>query len=230
MFRYVPIVCGLVLIVFLGVVQGIWSDRWSDEGIAAAEFAARLANVPMQVGNWEGVDQSEEGNERALKVAGAVGNLSRVFTNKVTGQTVSVYIICGHFRKITAHTPNRCYPASGFSSVGEQTQQPIAWDDSTAEFYTKSFRKESIEGIQFLRVFWAWSQNGKWQAPNHPNLEFAGVRALYKLYLISPVQKRNEQPLESAAAPFAKEFMPELNRALFPTTTSPETPAVPAEA
>ena len=230
MFRYVPIVFGLALILFLGVVQGIWSDRWSDEGADAVDFAARLANVPMQVGNWEGVDQSEEADQRALDVAGAVGHLSRTFTNKVTGRTVSVYVICGHFRKITAHTPDRCYKASGFASVGEQTQQSIEWDDSTAEFHTQSFRKESTDGIQFLRVFWAWSQDGKWQAPDHPNWEFARVRALYKLYLISPVQKRNEQPLESAAVPFAKEFMPELERALFPATASPETPAVPAEA
>ena len=230
MLRYVPVALGLVLIVSLGIVQGILSDRWTNEGAGAAEFAARLANVPMQVGNWEGVDLTEEGNERALQVAGAVGNLSRTFTNKVTGQTVSVYIICGHFRKITAHTPNRCYPASGFSSVGEQTQQLIEWDDSKAEFYTKSFRKESIDGIQFLRVFWAWSENGDWLAPDRPNWEFAGVRALYKLYLISPVQKRNEQPLESTAVPFAKEFMPKLEQALFPAAAeaAPEASSAPA--
>lgn len=224
MFRYVPVALGLVLIVFLGVVQGLKSDRWTDAGADAAEFAARLANVPMEVGNWEGTDQSEEANKDALAVAGAVGNLSLTFTNKVTGQSVSVYVICGNFRKITAHTPDRCYPASGFTSLGPQTRQPIEWGDAKAEFYTKSFRKESIEGVQSLRVFWAWSEDGKWLAPDHPNMEFAGVRALYKLYLISPIQKRNEQPLESSVMPFAKEFMPLLDRALFPpeTATSPE--------
>jgi hypothetical protein len=145
-----------------------------------------------------------------------VGHISYAYTNNLTGQTVSIYLVCGHAQKITLHTPDRCYPASGFTAASQQTRQPIEWDGTAADFFTKSFRKASVGGTQVLRIFWAWTTDGVWQAPNYPRVAFGGERVLYKLYFICPVQKRGEQPYESDALEFARIFMPDLQRALFP--------------
>lgn len=216
MLRYVPAAIGLLLIIALGIVQGIWSDRWTDRAADARQVSERLVNVPLVVGDWEGTDQSDKADLRTLAVAGAVGHISYEFRNKLTGQNVSIYLVCGHAQTITLHTPDRCYPASGFTATSDQTLQPIEWDGQSVDFFTKSFRKESVGGSQALRVFWAWTTDGNWQAPEYPRYKFGGVRALFKLYLISPVETRGEQPHQSAALQFARSFMPALNKALFP--------------
>jgi hypothetical protein len=215
MLRLVPIIAGAVLIVLLGVVQGVWSDRWNQDPAAAKRFAERLENVPLNVGDWEGKDESNQADPRILDVAGAAGHKSIVYQNQKTGKQVSVYLVCGHSRKITGHTPDICYPASGFSAVGQQIKQPLDWDNSTSEFNSKVFRKDSREGIETLRVFWAWAVDRNWQAPDNPRRTFPRVQALYKMYLISPVQSHDERPDQSPCVEFARVFMPQLNNALF---------------
>jgi len=222
MLRYVPIVLAFLLVISLGIVQGVWSDRWTDTAIGAAEFVARLPHVPTEVDNWKMVeDTSEDADPRTLKAAGAAGHLSRTYKNSKTGKTVSLYLVCGHSRKIGGHTPDKCYPASGFTGINQQIRFPLPCGDTTFDFYTKSFRKESIEGIQILRIFWAWAVDPEWKSPSSPVQAFAGVRALYKMYLISPETRKGE-PEESACVEFAKVFLPVLNKALFPAAQPPQ--------
>ncbi|MFV2066533.1 MAG: exosortase-associated EpsI family protein [Pirellulales bacterium] len=222
MFRYVPIALAFVLIVSLGIVQGVWSDRWTDMAVGAAASVERMQYVPTEVGNWKMVDDTtDDANPRTLKAAGAVGHLSRTYKNTKTGQTVSLYLVCGHSRKIGGHTPDKCYPASGFKGINQQMRFPLPCGDTTFDFHTKSFRKESIVGTQMLRIFWAWAVDPEWKTPPSPTRAFAGVRGLYKMYLISQETRKGE-PDESPCVDFAKVFLPELNKALFPSENSPE--------
>jgi len=227
MARIVPISLGFVLIVFLAVVQGRWSDRWTDTSEAAQQLAARLENVPTQFGSWKvKSDSSETLDDRTREVAGAVGHLSRVYENEKTGDEVSVYLVCGHSRKITGHTPDKCYPASGFKGISREMKHSISLGENSAEFFTNSYRKATPEGNQVLRVFWSWAddnpgQRGQWVAPDQPWRAFAFVPAMYKMYLISPIRKRKERPHESPCVNFAEEFIPRLNQQLFPDADQP---------
>jgi hypothetical protein len=217
MLRYVPIVAGVVMIVWLGIVQGLKSDRWTDPAVGAAEFAARLSEVPMEVGSWRGTDHSAEADERALGVAGAVGHRSLTYQNSIDpSQVVSVYLVCGHSRSITAHTPDRCYPASGFERLEKLSKQSLSYGGSMpADFYTTVFSKDSAEGRERLRVFWTWAIDDHWQAPDSPTRTFAAQRALYKMYLITPLVDRTESANDSVCMEFARQFLPKLNRQLF---------------
>ena len=79
-------------------------------------MAERLQDLPLKLDEWVGEDT--ESNERELKAAGAVGHVSRTYRNTRTGQHVSVFIVTGHSRDISVHTPDRCYPAAGFTQLG----------------------------------------------------------------------------------------------------------------
>lgn len=209
---YLPAVLALALIVLLAVVQGRWSDRWSKPGADIKDLAALLEGVPMTVDEWEGEDQPADSGE--LQASGAVGHVTRVYRNRATGERVSLFIICGHSRNISVHTPDRCYPAAGFEPLDSPIKHMIHAGGSDAEFYTATYRKQDPVGTQQVRVFWSWCQDDRWEAPNYPRSTFRGLRALFKLYLISAVG-RGQVPLdESPCIKLGEVLLPEVDRAV----------------
>src|SRR3989337_1185447 len=114
MSRYLPIVVGVLLIVGLTIVQAWKSDRLSGKNFTAEQKAQLLKKVPMNIGDWHGEDKPVD--EAVRETAGAVGAVSRVYRNVRTGDVVDLWLIVGHGRVISAHTPDICYRSSGFAA------------------------------------------------------------------------------------------------------------------
>ena len=231
MFRYLPVVLAFGLIVGLGTVQGLWSDRWSDPIFDIQEFADRLNKVPIKIGDWEGTDQVVD--SQSIRGSGAVGHVSRTYKNTKTNQVVSLWFICGHPRDISMHTPDVCYPGSGFIQQGQKIRYSIATDETpeeVGEFFTAVFRKQDIRTNRLERVFWSWSRPDRsgWSAPNSPRVSFGGNLALYKMYLIASLSDSTETVDQSVSIEFAKLFLPEVRKVLFPETGETDGTADPA--
>ena len=85
---------------------------------------------------------------------------------------------------IGAHTPDVCYGGLGYSCKGKPARKGIAFaNDGHSSFWTARFEKVS-NTEEPLRVYWAWSTNGDWQAASNPRSDFALKGALYKLYVV----------------------------------------------
>ncbi|NOZ39329.1 MAG: exosortase-associated EpsI family protein [Planctomycetes bacterium] len=230
-----PAVLALVAIVSLSFYEGYaMKDRWSEPGIEAKELSERFAKVPLNIGEWEGEDLPVD--EVVRKTAGAIGYVSRRYTNVTTGKTVVLWLIVGHSRDITRHTPNICYPSSGFRQTGSQVRHLIELSDGTeANFYTAKFEKEDAFSRNKERVFWTFNHPGanQWEAPEEgPRWRYGLAKALYKLYFTSTVQADEEVIDHNVATEFAEIMLPAIDKALFPTeeaTTSEATPAADAE-
>ena len=215
--RYIPVAAAVVMVLGAAVVQGLWSDRWSDPGADARELVGLLEKVPMTIGDWEAEELPT--SDRELRASGAMGHVSRLYRNRVTGERVSLFLICGHMRDVAVHTPDRCYPAAGFKQLGDIAECSLKADGTTAEFRTTRFRREAAEGIQNQRVFWTWGHNDQWTAPEMPRATFRGIRALYKMYLISSLPPDGQGTVDdSPCLEFGKLILPELAKILFPTS------------
>ena len=105
-------VAALALIVGSGLVHGAWTNRWRTAP-ALADLAARLESVPTVLGDWTATSRAIP--PRELAMAGAVGQISRVYTNPTKGLTVSVLLLCGLPGNISTHTPDVCYPGAGYT-------------------------------------------------------------------------------------------------------------------
>jgi hypothetical protein len=85
-------------------------------------------------------------------------------------------------------------------------------------FNTCTFKKQSHEEDSRVRIYWAWlsEDDEQWQAPDTlPKIHYAGVRALYKVYLINQIdQKQEATPSDTPSVHFAEDFMPVLTKAL----------------
>lgn len=224
---YVPVAVTVVLIASLTFWESVYSDRFTGTSISAEEFNKRLAGLPKdpkdapELGPWIGVDNPV--TDETLNTAGAVSHVSRTYTNQQTGDKVDVWLVVGHARDISRHTPDICYPSQGFAMDGSQLKQPITPDGSTedANFHTARFKKEASLGAggPLVRVFWAWNPNTdeekQWVAPDNSRLAFGNNRALYKLYFTSSMKDREESVTDNTAYKFAEMMLPIVNKTLF---------------
>ena len=120
MTRYLPIMLGVVAIVGLTIPQIRMSDRFAGGNFSAEQRAELLKNIPKKIGDWQGEDMEIDPTVR--QTAGAVGAVLRVYRNSRTGDKVDLWLIVGHGRVISAHTPNICYRASGFEMRAPKTR------------------------------------------------------------------------------------------------------------
>lgn len=233
---YVPVAVTVVLIASLTYWESEYSDRFTGSSISAEEFHQKFKSLPNEVGPWVGVDKVVP--EETLKTAGAVSHVSRIYTNRDTNEKVDVWLVVGHARDISRHTPDICYPSQGYAMDGAQLKQSIQLDDSAeeADFHTARFKKESAlsGGGNLDRVFWAWNANKEdeknWVAPDSSRLHFGNNTALYKLYFTSAMKAREESVTENTAYKFAKMMLPVVNKTLFADGAAPLLDAPTADA
>jgi Protein of unknown function (DUF3485) len=232
MSRHLPIALAIVLIVGLTVVEAKISDRFQGSNLTAERFSELLALIPLKVGDWVGEDLPVDDEVR--QTAGAVGYVSRSYRNAKTGERVGLWLIVGHSRDVCRHTPNICYPASGFKVRAENNslQSIDVAGLPPAEFWTNTFLKEDSSGREMVRVFWAWYRpqaDGvvKWEAPTNPRWAYGNARALFKLYFTESMRDSNETTDRSSCLRFADVFLPVVDKALGELREGPgETPTI----
>jgi len=220
-----PAVLGLVAIVSLSFYEGFaMKDRWGEPGVEAEELGERFTQVPLNIGEWEGEDLPVD--EVVRKTAGAIGYVSRRYTNVTSGKQVVLWLIVGHSRDVTRHTPNICYPSSGFRQTGSQMLHSAELNDGTeAKFYTAKFEKEDALSRSKERVFWTFNHpdTNQWEAPDKgPRWHYGLAKAIYKLYFTSSVRPDEDTIEDNVATEFAAVMLPAINAALFPTEAPSE--------
>jgi hypothetical protein len=184
-----------------------------------------IASVPKDFGDWHGEDKPVD--PTVQKVAGAVGAVSRSYRNSRTGERVDLWLIVGHSRDVAFHTPDVCYRGSGFEARGKENSNYnlVLTGLPDTPMWTNTFFKEDVTGRTLIRVFWTWynpesaGNEGKivWEAPSNARFHFGNSRALYKMYFTSEMRDPMETAEQSSALRFAKDFLPEVDKALTET-------------
>lgn len=219
MMRQIPIILGVLALVGLTVAEARMSGRFEGSSMTEEQFTELLKNVPMEIGDWVGTDLPVD--EQVKRTAGARGYVSRAYKNTITGEAVTVWLIVGHAKDVIRHTPDVCYPSSGFTMrAPENSLQSFVFDGKNlGDFFTNTFVKADATGRQLVRVFWSWHKpnedgNVEWKAPEIVRWEFGNARSLFKLYFTNSMRDYRETTEESSSMKFAKEFLPQLDMAL----------------
>ena len=206
--RNLSIAIAVVLLLGSGLVHGLWTERWGTSQ-ALAEAGARVANVPMQIGDWTGETNSVDIDSFAQ--AGALTYWSRTYRHD-TGKSVTVILMCGRAGRMAVHTPEVCYRGIGYETSGAISTCSIG-DNPKAEFRTARFFREQGDVSQ-LRILWSWNDGNKWQAPASPRWEFRGEPYLFKLYLVREVTGETSNIDTDPAVEFLRELIPTLEKTL----------------
>jgi hypothetical protein len=213
MTRILPVATAVVALISCGVVHGLWTDRWVPKSDPAAA-AARFDGLPLTVGDWEG--EALEVSPRELQ--GLSGYLARRYVNRDTGDVVTLALMCGRPRVVSIHSPDVCYAASGYEVTAPSRYGPADLPGRASFWMTEMVRSRAAEQTR-LRVFFAWSAAGAWEAPDNPRVAFAGVPVLYKLYLLRDLPAGNAPLADDPCLDFFKRVQPELQECLFPAAS-----------
>jgi hypothetical protein len=198
MFKTPTLLVIVALIAAGAVVHGMATQRWSAFA-PDPTVADRLHALEVRFEDWKPSEIPTEmpTNERSIAT-------TRSYVSPSTGRLGVVTIISGIPGSVSTHTPDVCYPGSGYKTLREPKRETAELPGGrTAEFYVADFEKKTATKQDRARVRWMWSTDGTWIAPDSPRWEFARqltrVPVLYKLYVVTPLPDEAEDRPEDDA-------------------------------
>lgn len=197
----------VLLIISGGVAHGYLDSRWKNREVAKAD-AEILQNIPLNVGNWELISDTElEG--AAQRILQCYGSLLREYMNTTTGDRVKVFVVCGPRGPIAVHTPEVCYSSAGTEPAGDRVAMPILSDGESQSLWRVKFREQSSTAPPSLEIWYGWSDGGPWKAASLPRVWLTD--SLYKIQVAGPPARPGEEL--SPAEDFLRAFLPSLQEA-----------------
>lgn len=220
MLRNIPYLIAIVVVLATGLTTGVRANRWHDSKALDAA-AKRLEGLPMTIGEWEG--EAGELPARIIEQSEVSGYLLRRYRNPRTQAAVSVFIGCGRPGPVGVHSPEVCYTGGGFELLSSRPLAiPIDTDGAKSGMRVSDFRNPPSQNPGYLRIFWAMTADGNWAVPESPRFTYAGVPALFKIYLSKEVANPSESMEKDACYEFSQILLPELNKTLFPARSPGE--------
>lgn len=201
-----------VLLGISGLVHGMWTNRWQP-GI---EMSGKDLLTPLEepIGDWQPDTMI---TLKASEIPAKTKAVSRRFTPLKSGRPLVVSVSSGHPGVITAHTPDVCYPGSGFVQKTPISQDIIKLSNGKeASFWMADFEKQTPLGNDVIRVRWSWCKDKEqeWKAPERPRLAYARTPLLYKVYMVHPVGDETDLTKDEVYRKFAGDLLPALSRQL----------------
>jgi Protein of unknown function (DUF3485) len=213
--RYLLILLTFLAVIIPGIAHGLLTDRWFVSR-QLEEFTARLANVPMDIQDWQGEDVTID--PRQIAQADIAAYVARRFTHSSSRIQINVLLCCGRSGPLSVHSPEICYGGVGFDKVTKLDSKFSLNDPnqiSAGEFKEATFKKAGPVP-EFLEIYWAWNCKGDWEVPAEPRVAFGGQPALYKLYVVCPYSKESQlKETQDACQSFFKVLLPKLHKTLF---------------
>lgn len=206
-------------LVSVGVVHGIWTERWQTVDVDAE--LQEFRKMPLTVGRWDGKELQQDSAQEAL--ADFRKNLLLRYVNRFDGTSADVLIGRGRPGPLVMmHLPPECYPAAGYDMVGRPKRYLSTTDNSDSapdEFWVATFKKTTDLFPSTVRVYWSWSATGRWQAPDSPRYVFASYQSIYKMYVVQTIADERAELDGSPVHDLIKELTKASRESLFSTTS-----------
>jgi len=211
-----PLISFAALVLAAGVIHGVRTYRWHPSADLETA-AARLDKVPAEFGDWRGEIVPLDDND--LGRSGIRGHSSFRYHNLVTGEKVSLLIVCGRSGRISVHTPDVCYATAGYKAAGDKYPKTIKVErNRTESIWAQRFKAPTTSEFHSseIEVNWAWSAGKDWVAPENPRWALSGAPILYKLYVVRDVYESAADQKKDPSVSFLQTFLPELEKILSP--------------
>ncbi len=200
---------------FLALLGASGADAVLNHGLhdpaAVKAAAARLDSIPERIGAW--TSSVEAIDERERRMAEIAGSVRRTYRNSENGYVVSLTVLCGASGPMSVHPPTACFEGVGYELTSGPSVVTFSDADETQSSLNRAtFRLPGSPTTDVVRVFWGWSDDGKWTAPANPRLAFRGQPYLFKLYVVDRSLSQADDVRQSEA--FLEEALPEIRRGL----------------
>jgi hypothetical protein len=207
---------GVVLVVAMtvasGIIHGSLTNRWGSPQ-AMLDAGEKIQEIPDQFGNWR-LASSGTFSEAVKDMLQCVGYVSRAYLNQETAEGVQVFVVVGPAGQISVHTPEVCMAGENFRIVKARRRVTLRGSDgSEHEFWAVDFRSGDLHATT-VRVYYGWTTDGHWSAPDHARYVFAGSPYLYKIQLSASLPPGAASRADDPCQKFLRDFVPVLESCL----------------
>lgn len=210
MTRWIAALIASAALVACGIVHGFWTDRWGSAAELTAA-AARLDDLPLVIGDWQGEVVPVRPGQAGERVAGFI---QRRYVRRQDGMTVAVALVCGRPGPVSIHTPDVCYGSSGYV-VGARRRVQINGPEQGA-FWTADAVRTQTTDEKRMRLYWGWFTGEGWHAADDPRLRFGRRHpVVHKLYVLRELTSLSEPAQGDPCEAFLQVLLPEMQKTLF---------------
>jgi hypothetical protein len=195
-------------------LHGYITNRWGSSA-PLQQAIDRLDKLPLLAGDWEGTIAQRDVELTALRTSGAF--VLAPYTNRRTGETLQVTLVCGRAGPLSLHPPTICFPAHGYEQKGVavKTAMPLKESGTPTDFMLAEFVRSIPTGEERVSIMWCYGVGGQWVVPDNPRHALAGKQAVYKLYVGRVGFGEQLRVEKDPRVSFLSVFLPELEKALF---------------
>lgn len=159
----------LVLIGLLLGASGTYR-YWRDYQFSTLEVQSRNSPFPLKeitatLGGWQLMEGTEATlDPRIARIAGSTDHIIRGYQNAKTGEKATVLVLYGPAQLVFAHTPEICYPSTGFRPMVKPEDMTIPGLDGspTPEFRHALYGRSQAGASQMNDVFHSFRNGGVW--------------------------------------------------------------------
>ena len=165
---------GCVLLGASGAVRATQERRHLSEKAYKEACPIDLTKLPERFGDeWKLTKAGDRKlDDFTMRITGGTDHLIRTYANELTGVYLTILILFGPAEPVLPHTPQVCYPASGFEQGESPALRTIGYSpgkddqgrpiEGRADFLTASYSKPN--GRQTLReaVYHSFRLDGRW--------------------------------------------------------------------
>ena len=172
----------LVFLAVGAVVHGATTRRWQAVSPDAGRFEA-LHRHAVELGDFQATQVPDDMPLKEKSVA-----TNRRYFSPGRNSSVVVSVITGAPGSVATHTPDVCYPGSGYKVVKSPVRETMDVPGlGPVAYYVAEFEKKTATTTDRQRVRWAWANQGRWEAPDAPRFAYLRVADLAKLYIVTAV-------------------------------------------
>jgi hypothetical protein len=156
---------GCVLLATSGVARSVQDRRHQVESSYTEDCPFPLKSIPTTLGRWKVAEGGEKTlDSLTMRITGGTDHLMRTYVDELTGVSLVVLVLFGPAEPVMPHTPEVCYPSSGFQPVDDVVDRVI---ESKEEGVTSQFRSATYTksgGRVMLRegVYHSFRLEGRW--------------------------------------------------------------------
>lgn len=209
-----PFIALALAIIFAGTLahRRIAARRlYLETTLPLERLSAAIKRVPLEFGEWKSVP-FEFDSTSWCKLYSLTGATCLKFRHGETGESIIATVIVGTARNVTIAIPTR--PPASYRRYKLQGGNPTQVKLSETQSCLTSVLLPVVPDLDDYRRTWCFSDGGEWQGTHWAIRKFADCPALAMVSLIE--QPASESSFHtSPSAEFAKEFLPELSKAMF---------------
>jgi len=172
-----------------------------------------LEEIPDRIGEWTSLANDDvKLDPLTVRITGSTDHIQRTYRNELTGVALSVLVLYGPAEPVAPHTPEVCYPSTGYTPEEKVSEFSFPLGGQTARFRQGLYTKPGAGHPERAKVYYSFRLDGTWAPDIAIGKRFhrtnAGILKVQIQRLMGPIEvsKSGNEPVETFLAALVPEI------------------------